>query len=143
MFRAEEVNTGTNESEFGCDPQDSVGKFTYICQFKRVDGNKRKNVFLKKRTYILTFSLPLPSQLLRHPIVMKVTVPFRFYCNSHDQMRKSTGIQINWTNCLHYKTLQIYKASDSLQISDSESIETGADPHRFPPFYGNRSHFSY
>ena len=53
MFRAEEVNTGTNESEFGCDPQDSVGKFTYICQFKRVDGNKRKKVFLEKRTHIL------------------------------------------------------------------------------------------
>ena len=45
MFRAEEVNTGTNESKFGCGPQDSVGKFTYICQFKRVDGNKRKKVF--------------------------------------------------------------------------------------------------
>ena len=53
MFRAEEVNTGTNESEFGCGPQDSIGKFTYICQFKRVDGNKSKKVFLKKRTYIL------------------------------------------------------------------------------------------
>ena len=48
MFRAEEVNKGTNESEFGCDPQDSVGKFTYICQFKRVDGNKRKKSFFKK-----------------------------------------------------------------------------------------------
>ena len=48
LFRAEEVNTGTNESEFGCGPQDSVGKFTYICQFMRVDGNKRKKVFLKK-----------------------------------------------------------------------------------------------
>ena len=53
LFRAEEVNTGTNESEFGCGPQDSVGKFTYICQFKRVDGNKRKKVFLEKRTHIL------------------------------------------------------------------------------------------
>ena len=53
MFRAEEVNTGTNESEFGCGPQDSVGKFTYICQFKRVAGNKHKKVFLKKRTHIL------------------------------------------------------------------------------------------
>ena len=52
MFRAEEVNTGTNESEFGCGPQDSVGKFTYICQFKRVDGNKHKKVFFKKRTHI-------------------------------------------------------------------------------------------
>ena len=41
---------------------------------------------------------------------MKVTVPFRFYCNSYDQMRKSTGIQINWRNCLQYKTLQIYKS---------------------------------
>ena len=30
MFRAEEVNTGTNESEFGCDPQDSVGRSSPI-----------------------------------------------------------------------------------------------------------------
>ena len=54
LFGAEEVNTGTNKSEFGCGPQDCVaGKFTYICHFKRVDRNKRKKVFLKKRTYIL------------------------------------------------------------------------------------------
>ena len=30
----------------------------------------------------------------------------------YDEMRKS--IRISWTNCLHYKTLRIYKASDSI-----------------------------
>ena len=66
----------------------------------------------------------LPSSFLRRPILMKVTVPFSigFTANSYDQMRKS--IQISWTNCLHYKTLRIYKASDSLYISVSKSIET-------------------
>ena len=47
--------------------QDSVGKFTFICHFKRVD------------IAVGTFSLPTPSSLLRHPIFMKVTVPFWFY----------------------------------------------------------------
>ena len=32
--------------------------------------------------------------------------------------------RISWTNCLHYKTVRIYKASDLLWISDSKSIET-------------------
>ena len=56
----------------------------------------------------------LPSSFLSRPILMKVTVPFSigFTANSYDQMRRS--IQISWINCLRYKTLRIYKASDSL-----------------------------
>ena len=33
-----------SESEIGCSPQDSVGRFTFIFHFKRVDGNKREKV---------------------------------------------------------------------------------------------------
>ena len=50
MFRAEEVNTGTNESEFGCGPQDSVGKFTYICQLRELTEINAKKFF--KKTHI-------------------------------------------------------------------------------------------
>ena len=35
----------------GCGPQDSVGKFNFICHFKRVDGNKREK--LKKKTHFI------------------------------------------------------------------------------------------
>ena len=37
-----------SESELGCGPQDSVGKFSYTFYFKRVDGNKREKVKKKK-----------------------------------------------------------------------------------------------
>ena len=39
------------ESELGCGSQNSLGKFTYICDFKRVYGNSREKV--KKRAFIL------------------------------------------------------------------------------------------
>ena len=38
-----------SESEIGCSPQDSVGRFTFICHFKRVDGNKREKVLKKNK----------------------------------------------------------------------------------------------
>ena len=31
-----------SESELGCGPEDSVGKFTYICHFKRVEIGAKK-----------------------------------------------------------------------------------------------------
>ena len=47
------------EQQIGYDSQDSVGKFTHICHFKRADGNKREKV--KKNmhsfSYQGTFSL--------------------------------------------------------------------------------------
>ena len=36
-----------SESELGCGRQDSIGKFTYICYFKRDERKARK--FLKKK----------------------------------------------------------------------------------------------
>ena len=40
----------------------------------------------------------------------------------------STGVEIALSSCLLFLTFKIMLA--------------GADPHRFPQFYGNRSHFS-
>ena len=37
-----------SESELGCGRQDSIGKFTYICYFKR-DERKARKFFLKKK----------------------------------------------------------------------------------------------
>ena len=37
------------KAELECGPQDSVGKFTYICHFKRVDGNKLVKVKNKNK----------------------------------------------------------------------------------------------
>ena len=40
-----------SESELGYVPQDSVGKFTFICHTKRGDGNKRGKVKKKKSAF--------------------------------------------------------------------------------------------
>ena len=53
----EDVNTQRqiqflSESELGCGPQDSVGQFTHICHYKRVEI-KAKKVKNKKRAFIL------------------------------------------------------------------------------------------
>ena len=53
----EDVNTQgqiqfLSESELGCGPQDSVGQFTYICHYKRVEI-KAKKVKNEKRAFIL------------------------------------------------------------------------------------------
>ena len=50
----EDVNTQEqiqffSESKLGCGPQDPVGKFTYICHFKRVEIKAKK---LKQKTRI-------------------------------------------------------------------------------------------
>ena len=37
------------KAELECGPQDSGGKFTYICHFKRVDGNKLVKVKNKNK----------------------------------------------------------------------------------------------
>ena len=62
-----------SESELGCGPEDSVGKFTYICHFMRVKIKAKK---LKQKT----LSLPSPSSLLRRLTFLEVTVPCWFYC---------------------------------------------------------------
>ena len=42
-----------SEFEVECRPQDSVGKFTYICNFERVDGNKLDKVRKKNAHSII------------------------------------------------------------------------------------------
>ena len=51
MFRAEEVNTGTNESEFGCDPQDSVGRSSLIFANLRELTEINAKKFFKKNAH--------------------------------------------------------------------------------------------
>jgi len=51
------------DSELGCGPQDSVGKFAYICHFKRVDGNKLEKVKKKTRIHFDVF-VPGPRRRL-------------------------------------------------------------------------------
>ena len=65
------------EQQIGYDSQDSVGKFTHICHFKRADGNKREKV--KKKHAFIFIPRDVFIELLWHPIFMKVTVPFLFY----------------------------------------------------------------
>ena len=90
MFRAEEVNTGTNESEFGCDPQDCVGKFTYICQFKRVDGNKRKKSSFKKMHIHFDIFIALAVVVAKAP-----------YSHESDSSI-SVLLQLTWSNAEKY-----------------------------------------
>ena len=100
-------------------PQGSSPIFASLRELKEINSKK-----LKKKSAFRT--RPSPSSLLRHPI-WKWRFHFGFTANSYDQMRKS--IRISWTNCLHYKTLRIYKASD-LDFG-VKSIETWPNWHLF------------
>ena len=73
--------------------------------------NKRQKV--KKGPFIL-----IARDVFLALAVVVAKAPYIHECDGSIlllvQTRKSIRNQIRWTNCLHYKTLQIYKASDSL-----------------------------
>ena len=98
-----------SESELGCGPQDSTGKFTYICYFKRVETT-RKTWQKKKRAIILIareVCVVLSVVVAKAPYIHEIDSSILVYPNSYDWTNC-------WTNCLHYKTLRIYKASHLL-----------------------------
>ena len=123
----EDVNTGANsisssESELGCGPQGIRRDLAYIYHFMRIVGDKREKVKKIKRAFGILIGrdvfVALAVVVARHPIFMKVTVLFWFYC-------KRQSIRISWTHFLYYKTLRIYEASVS------KSIETWPNRHLF------------
>ena len=102
-----------SDSKLGCGPQDSIGKFTYICYFKRVE--KTRKTWQKKRAIILIareVCVVLSVVVAKAPYIHEIDSSILVYPNSYEKRRKS--IRIHWTNCLHYKTLRIYKASHLL-----------------------------
>ena len=110
-------------------------KFTYICHFKRVEINARK---LKKKKKRRAFILIAKDVFIIALAVVVAKAPYIHESNNSILVLRilQTRIiiiiqQLSWTNCLHYKTLRIYKAGDSLQISDSKSIETSTNLHFF------------
>ena len=77
-----------SESELGWVPQDSIGKFTYICHFKKVELKEEK-----KRTFILiardifvalAIVIMFAKSLYIHESDSSI---FGFTANSCDQMR--------------------------------------------------------
>ena len=69
-----------SESELGCGPQDSVGKFTFICHFKRDDGSKRGNVkksahfILIVRNVFVALAVVVPKALYVYEIDSSILV---------------------------------------------------------------------
>ena len=90
-----------SESEFGCGPQEPVGKFTYICHFKRDERNARKFFFQKnKETKKHAFIL------IAQKVIVALAVQAR--------MIKSGKVSDKFDKLFDHKTLRNYKASDSL-----------------------------
>ena len=85
----EDVNTGYkfnlfSESELGCGPQDSLGKFTYICHFKRVDGNKCEKVKKQKKAGLILIGrdvyVALAVVVAKTPYIHESDSSIWFYC---------------------------------------------------------------
>ena len=65
------------------------------------------------------------------------------YNNKRNQCQKKKGkrtFRDHWQSTLDYNGVGISGAG--LRLVDSWDTQPGADPHRFPPVYENRSEFS-
>ena len=90
------------------------------------NGKYRSNESLKKRPFILIardVSVALAVIVAKAPYIQERGSSILVLLQT-PRSNAEKYPQISWTNCLQYKTLRIYNASDLLWISDSEAIET-------------------
>ena len=90
--------------------------------FKRVDGNKREKVKKQQQqprihlnSRLGKFSFPALAVVVANASYIRESESsILVLLQTHMIKCGKFSIRISWTNCYHYKTLRIYKASDSL-----------------------------
>ena len=114
----EDVNTGTNSisslsPNLGAVPKTPQGSSLIFAILREL--KQREKLDKKKRAIILIareVCVVLSVVVAKAPYIREIDSSILVYPNSYEKRRKS--IRIHWTNCLHYKTLPIYKASHLL-----------------------------